>query len=641
MATVKERIAALQPGQKFISFEFFPPKTDAGFRNLLSRLNRMLALNPLFITVTWGAGGSTSEKSLDLASTCQNHLGLTTVLHLTCTNTNREIIDQALAKAKQAGIRNILALRGDPPRTQEYWTPNCDFNSAVDLVRYIKSHYGDYFCIGVAGYPEGHVDGSGSGQPEQSPTRDIPYLIEKVEAGADYIISQLFFDGAKFLQYEQLLRSYPQLKDITLIPGLMPITTYLVFQRASKLSHASIPKAVEDRLKSSIHNDDLIKSIGIDIVTELIDEIDSKTDGRIQGYHFYCLNLEKAVASILQKSSILRPIMEAPSSGMNLEDAIASDDEENDIAVIQGPKRRQSSIVNDNEVVNAQRSLVSKALLNDKKLLVDISRGKGALGKDATWDEFTNGRYGDSTSPAYGDFDAYGPNLKISSPQEAIRNWGSPTSKKDLSKIFVNYLLGKIDVLPWVDTGLSSETALIQEELLQLNERGWFSLSSQPSVNGCPSSDKIFGWGPTNGFVYQKSFIEIFIPKEEWETKLLPKLANHIEEKTITYYLGDATGNIESNLRIDPANPHISRSAITWGVFPLKEVLQPTVIDFDSFKVWNEEAFNLWLDWSKCFKKDEESFKFLSDIRQNYYLVSIVYHNFKQETGLWDLLLNE
>ncbi|KAK7681230.1 hypothetical protein QCA50_015617 [Cerrena zonata] len=123
MPSVKEKILSLKSNERFISFEFFPPKTDAGFRNLLARLS-----------LTWGAGGSTSEKSLDLAATCQKELGLTTVLHLTCTNTNKEIIDDALSKAKSNGIRNILALRGDPPRTEEYWTPNCDFNNAVDLV---------------------------------------------------------------------------------------------------------------------------------------------------------------------------------------------------------------------------------------------------------------------------------------------------------------------------------------------------------------------------------------------------------------------------------------------------------------------------------------------------------------------------
>ena len=124
------------------------------------------ALRPLFVTVTWGAGGSTAQKSLELAEICQRQLGLTTCLHLTCTNMNKSLIDEALEEAKALGIRNILALRGDPPRNEEYAeetpaaTSDLEFVWAIDLVRYIRKEHGDYFCIGVAAYPEGHSDES-------------------------------------------------------------------------------------------------------------------------------------------------------------------------------------------------------------------------------------------------------------------------------------------------------------------------------------------------------------------------------------------------------------------------------------------------------------------------------------------------
>ena len=639
MPTVKDRVQALKPHERFVSFEFFPPKTDTGFRNLLARLNRMLALNPLFITVTWGAGGSTSEKSLDLAATCQKEIGLTTVLHLTCTNTNKEIIDNALEKAKEQGIRNILALRGDPPRTEEYWIPDCDFNNSVDLVKYIKQQYGDYFCIGVAGYPEGHVDGSDSSN--QDPRNDMPYLVEKVEAGADYIITQLFFDVDKFLNYEAMIRSYPQLKDIILIPGLMPITTYKVFTRATKLSHASIPLEIQSSLHSSSYDDDLVKNIGIDVINNIINKIDSNTDNRIKGYHFYCLNLEKAVASIINDSDVLKSVMDLPDETNNNEDAIASDSDEDLPAVTISNRRRKSSIINDNELAdksNAQKSLVGKALIGDKRTLVDISTGKGALGKDATWDDFPNGRFGDSNSPAYGEIDGYGPTLKIYSPEEAIHKWGAPESVNEIIKVFVSYLSGKIDSLPWVDAALSPETALIQEELFEVNNKGWFSLASQPAVNGCLSSDKIFGWGPGNGIIYQKAFIEIFIPKDTWTNKLLPGLQKYLDDQTITYYCGDAEGRLTSNLNIDQEH-YNSKNAITWGVFPLKEVLQPTIIDLESFKAWNEEAFILWLEWARCYKKTSKTYELLNSIYKDYYLVSLISHDFKDEYALWNILL--
>lgn len=650
MSTVKEKIASLGPDEKFYSFEFFPPKTDGGFRNLLARLNRMLNLNPLFVTVTWGAGGSTSEKSLELASTCQKLLGLTTVLHLTCTNTNKEIIDNALKLAKQSGIRNILALRGDPPRTQEYWTPNCDFNYAVDLIKYIKEQYGDYFCLGVAAYPEGHVEGSDASNQDLS--KDLPYLVEKVEAGADFIITQLFFDLDKFLEFEKLLQSSPVLSKIPLIPGLMPITTYQVFSRATKLSHASIPDSIHKQLlTASIKDDDHVKTIGVDILTDIIDKINKGTNGRVKGFHFYCLNLEKAVASIVNESESLKDIVNKKrvfDNRANNEDPFEDDEDSDEADVLAPPStkhlktRRRSSIINENSVADANTLKVSKALYNDKNTLVDISKGKGVLGKDASWDDFPNGRFGDSNSPAYGEIDGYGPSLKISGSEQAKVKWGEPESVKDITKIFVSYLSGKIELLPWVDAPLSAETALIQEELFELNHKGWFSLASQPAVDGCLSTDKIFGWGPKSGLIYQKSFVELFVPKKEWNEHLKPKLQTYFDDLVITYYLGNSANEIESNINIkSERSGHTTKNAVTWGVFPSREVLQPTLIDIDSFKAWNEEAFVLWKEWARCYKKDSKSFQLLNSIYDDYYLVSLIHHDFKDEYALWTSLLGK
>ncbi|KAI5965161.1 MET12 [Candida pseudojiufengensis] len=633
MSTVKDLMNSLGPEEKFISFEFFPPKTDSGFRNLLARLNRLSAFNPLFITVTWGAGGSTSEKSLDLASTCQKKIGINTVLHLTCTNTNKEVIDEALKRAKINGIRNILALRGDPARTEEYWTPNCEFKNAIDLVKYIRKEYGNYFCIGVAAYPEGHVDGSDNSN--QNPKKDIPFLIEKIKAGADFIITQLFFDVDKFINFEKLIKQQPELKDIPLIPGLMPITTHKVFTRATKLSHATIPNDIYEQFEKIKNDDDAVKSLGVELICEIIDKINKLTN--LKGYHFYTLNLEKAVASIVNESKVLHPILDGPSTRFENEDVLATDSEDEDevdIPISNGngsKKSRRKSSINENVV---GKNVNSKLLYSDKKALYEISRGKGALGKDATWDDFPNGRFGDSNSPAYGEIDGYGPNLKIHNSNEAIIKWGSPTSISDISLIFKNYLSGKIDVIPWADSSLSPETTIIQEQLFELNDKGWFSIASQPAVNGCKSTDNIFGWGPSNGIIYQKSFIELFLPKTEWE-----HLQKRLDDNLITYYSGNYKNEIKSNLKINENHNFKSKNAVTWGVFPSKEVIQPTVIDYESFKAWNEEAFLLWLEWSRCYKKQSKSFKLLNYIYENYILISLIHHEFPDENALWDLLL--
>lgn len=624
MPSVIEKIRAMGPDERFCLFEFFPPKTDTGLRNLLARLERMSALNPLFVTVTWGAGGSTSEKSLDLAATCQRDLGITTVLHLTCTNTDKQIIDNALSRAKKAGIRNILALRGDPPRTEEYWTPNCDFKNAVDLVKYIKEQHGNYFCIGVAGYPEGHVDGAD--ETRQDPKKDIPYLVEKVKAGADYIITQLFFDVDRFVAYERLLQSTPELANTVLIPGLMPINTYKVFLRAAKLSHALVPAALLEKLDASSTNDDMVKSIGIDVLTEMIAQIDARTQGRIRGYHFYSLNLEKAIAFIVEKSGLNRVEQNAK---VDHEDAIGSDSDD--------------ELDNKTELTaeDAKLAWVSNALhKKDRRTIIDISTGKGLLGKDANWDEFPNGRFGDSNSPAYGEIDGYGPSLKLRSSEQITRTWGSPESARDISKVFMDYLCGRIKVLPWVDSEISAETTLIQEELLELNERGWFTLASQPAVNACASTDKILGWGPSNGYLFQKAFVEFFVPKKEWDEKIAPSIKPQLESKTITYFRGDNLGHIASNLPVG-GNHQNSKTAITWGVFPSKEVLQPTVIDYESFKAWNEESFLLWMEWARCYKKDSAAYKLLNSVCEDYYLVSMTHHDFTDEYALWNTLCRD
>src|SRR6478609_1433940 len=330
MDKITDRIAALPADGTYFSLEFFPPKTAMGFSNLRDRLHRMeRALRPLFVNVTWGAGGSTSQKSLELAELCQREVGLTTCLHLTCTNMSKKLIDEALSDAKALGIRNILALRGDPPRREEYRDPEDseddggqDFNWAIDLVRYIRKTHGDYFCIGVAAYPEGHAEES---HPlGQSLEHDLPYLVQKVQAGADFIQTQLFFDIEAYEHFENTLREHPSgaFKGIPIIPGLMPIQSYQMIKRTTKLSHAKIPDHLLARLDAAKGDDEQVKLVGVDILSELVEqvkEIKNRTPGP-KGFHFYTLNLEKAVSFILERTGLIPD----------------AEDEDNDVAVVDG-----------------------------------------------------------------------------------------------------------------------------------------------------------------------------------------------------------------------------------------------------------------------------------------------------------------
>ncbi|KAK9356596.1 methylenetetrahydrofolate reductase-domain-containing protein [Lipomyces doorenjongii] len=608
MTTIIERIAALKPEEPFFSFEFFPPKTDSGVQNLVARLRRMAQLNPLFVNITWGAGGSTVSKSLDLATLCTAELGLTTCLHLTCTNMEKSIIDEALSKAKQHGIRNILALRGDPPRGEEYWTPpeSQEFMYAVDLVRYIREQYGDYFCIGVAAYPEGYADGS---NPEaKDPKIDLPYLIEKTAAGADFIMTQLFFDTDKFLAFEKMLREHESgiFETIPIIPGLLPINTFQSFIRTAKLSHAHLPDNVLEKIDSVPSTDDeQVKQVGVEILVEMIDRIYNETHHRVRGFHFYTLNLERSVALILDKSNVVKTPLRLK-------------------VVSQGTEKKIEKPVSIESVLSDG----VKDVKITEKVAVAVPASEVSMTSEASWDDFPNGRWGDPRSPAYGEIDGYGITLHVPA-KRALELWGSPETTADISELFVQYLKGTLPVLPWSEEeGLSPETKLIEADLIRLNKLGLWTVASQPAVNGVRSDDKIFGWGPRNGYVFQKALIEFFVPENRWFT-LKEKL--QIGD-SVSYYAGNYRGDFFSNMNANDVN------AVTWGVFPNREVVQPTIIEEQSFKAWSEEAFAVWKEWQRLYPRASKTSNLINTIHESYYLVSIIHHDYVNTNALWNFL---
>ncbi|KAI0398055.1 methylenetetrahydrofolate reductase 2 [Xylariaceae sp. FL0594] len=676
MEKITDKIAALPADANYFSLEFFPPKTSIGFSNLRDRLDRMArALRPLFVNVTWGAGGSTATKSIELAEICQRELGLTTCLHLTCTNMSRKMIDTALEDAKALGIRNILALRGDPPRAAEYQDLNGNpenafdegFVWAIDLVKYIKKKYGDYFCVGVAAYPEGHADES---HPQgQSLSHDLPYLVEKTLAGADFLMTQLFFDTSAYDKFEQTLREDPSgaFKTIPIIPGLMPIQSYQMIKRTAKLSHAKVPEAIMARLDAVKKDDEKVKSVGVDILCEIVErvkEIKSRTPGP-KGFHFYTLNLEKAVSFIIERTGLI--------SG-SAEDEAAVDD--GPLPNIPGlvissasPSERRLSAVGSelhDKVIVSQRSpshpeyelsqadaaLRAESVATRAHTLA-ISEGEGVLGREATWDDYPNGRWGDARSPAYGEIDGYGPSLHVTHAQ-AVALWGHPTSIQDVNALFVRHLRGDLSAIPWSEEEVHEETGAITDQLLRLNQRGLWTVASQPAVDGVRSEDPTFGWGPRNGFIFQKAFVEFFIPSAAWET-LQKKLISPEVRGMVTYYAANSAGKfLSSDLSGGVASSKAARTAeatnngystgessanaVTWGVFPGKEIVTPTIIEEVSFRAWAEEAFGIFGEWARVYNKASESAKFLEAAREDSWLVNIVHHDYMDKDALWDIL---
>lgn len=613
-----------------------------------------LALRPLFVTVTWGAGGSTSSGSLQLAELCQRQLGLTTCLHLTCTNMKKRLIDQALAEAKAMGVRNILALRGDPPREEEYRLEeeeetqdeeesNEHFTWAIDLVQYIRRIHGDYFCIGVAAYPEGHADES---HPvDQDPKHDLPYLVKKTEAGADFIMTQLFYDEGAFTKFEKMLREHESgvFKTIPIIPGLMPIQSYQILRRTTKLSHCKLPQRLLDRLEPVKGDDEAVKSVGVNAISEVVEDIKRLPSPRPRGFHFYTLNLEKAVGFILDRCHLIPPNQPAStpldysaiddSSFLpNGTDAHKSTNGITSPVSIPSRHRVDSTTSQDQLTISSSAHSTSPP---SRAATLAITHGLTPAGREATWDDFPNSRFGDPRSPAFGTPLSYSPFALPVPPDQARTLWGEPTSPADITRLFTSHLAGQEPhQLPWSEGSLSPETALIRPQLHTLiADYDWWTIASQPAADGLPSTDATLGWGPPGGFVFQKAFVEFFLPSSAFHAQLLPYLQSEAIAPQVSFYAGNAAGQFMSS------ESEKAVHVVTWGSFPGKEIATATMVEEVSFRQWVEDAFGRWGQWARCVRT-ERSREFLRGVREEWWLVNVIGHGYRQDEGhvLWDVL---
>lgn len=263
---IKDKLAeAERSGKPVFSFEFFPPKTAQGVQNLYDRMDRMHDLGPAFIDVTWGAGGSRSDLTCEMVNTAQTIYGLETCMHLTCTDMEKQKVDDALKSAYSAGCSNILALRGDPPRENEKWQAvEGGFRYARDLVKYIKTKYGNHFDIGVAGYPEGCDD-------QQDREMLMEHLKEKVDAGGTFIVTQMFYDVENFLSWVEKVRACGI--TVPIVPGIMPIQTHAAFLRRAAWSKCHIPQKWVDALEPIKNDDAQVREVGKGLVAEMCRKI--------------------------------------------------------------------------------------------------------------------------------------------------------------------------------------------------------------------------------------------------------------------------------------------------------------------------------------------------------------------------------
>lgn len=280
-----------------ISFEIFPPKTDKGYDNLKFELSILTDLNPDFITVTYGAMGTTREKTLDIASLIKNHFGIESACHLTCVGSTRNDLDAILENIYEAGVRNIVALRGDPPEGKKDFVPPQDGysygNELVEHIRNFEIRTGkkDHFGIAVAGYPEKHIEAIGADS-------DLLNLKRKVEAGSNIIITQLFFNNDFYFDFVKRVRDMGI--TVPIIPGIMPILSAKQIKRITSMCGTTIPNELREKLDAAIDDDTKARDIGIEQCIQQSKELLSQG---VPGIHFYVLNKSSHMIRIMEALS--------------------------------------------------------------------------------------------------------------------------------------------------------------------------------------------------------------------------------------------------------------------------------------------------------------------------------------------------
>jgi methylenetetrahydrofolate reductase (NADPH) len=272
-----------------ISFEFFPPKTaedeEVLFRDTVPALAR---LRPGFCSVTYGAGGGTKATTLRLVQRLRRDFGIESMPHLTCSGSTRDMLREVLDEAEALGVKNVLALRGDPPRGQTTFQPVAGgFAHAIDLIRFIKGNYS--FHVGAACYPEGHIEC-------KDKHLDWDRTAAKVEAGADFLISQLFYNADDFLEFEDYLRGKHGVT-VPIIPGVLPFLSTGQIKRFTSLCGAKLPDALRVRLEKYADDDEAVRRIGVEVCSEICTRL---VDHGVPGVHIYCLNRVASASELLR-----------------------------------------------------------------------------------------------------------------------------------------------------------------------------------------------------------------------------------------------------------------------------------------------------------------------------------------------------
>ncbi|HWV85590.1 MAG TPA: methylenetetrahydrofolate reductase [NAD(P)H] [Capillimicrobium sp.] len=281
-------------GEPVFSFEFFPPKTPEGEANLFRAVEELRTLDPSFVSVTYGAGGSTRDTTLDVVRRIRDEHGLEAMAHFTCVGATVEELRAQLDRFRDAGVENVLALRGDPPAGQEDWVQTeGGFAHSRELVELLAAEYP--FAIAAACFPETHIHAT-------SPEDDLRHLRDKVDAGVSFLITQLFFDNAVYADFVARARDIGI--DVPIVPGIMPITDVAQIKRVTELCGSDLPEVLVSQLEARAGDPEAVEDLGVAYATLQCAELLAMG---APGIHFYTLNRSPATRAILSALKLMRP----------------------------------------------------------------------------------------------------------------------------------------------------------------------------------------------------------------------------------------------------------------------------------------------------------------------------------------------
>lgn len=287
-------IDILNSGKRTVSFEFFPPKDDAGFAELFKTIESLKPLDPSYVSVTYGAGGSTRRKTVDIVKRIKHEIGIESMAHLTCVGATKEEIQSVLDDLLAGGMENVLPLRGDPPKgVSEFVKTPGGFGYASELVEFIRSRYP--FCLGAACYPETHPEAPDS-------ETDLENLKRKVDAGADFLITQLFFNNADFFRFRD--RAVARGIRVPIVAGIMPILSVNQIKRFTQMCGAAIPPDLLSKIEAVEDDPEAVRQLGMYHATRQCEDL---LAGGVAGLHFYTLNRSTATRAICQAIKGLLP----------------------------------------------------------------------------------------------------------------------------------------------------------------------------------------------------------------------------------------------------------------------------------------------------------------------------------------------